>query len=109
MDAEQIRQLEPQLADYLERFADCFARRDTLAHFPVYVRGQLSELPRKSVEPMALAAGVVVRTLQEFLTHLTWEEDRMRQRVASIVAQEHADEESLGIIDETGWVKKGDQ
>lgn len=109
MDAEQIRRLEPQLADYLDGFEDCFARRDTRAHFPVYVRGQLSELPRKSVEPMALAAGASVRTLQEFLTHLTWDEDRMRNRVASIVAQEHADEESIGLIDETGWVKKGDQ
>jgi SRSO17 transposase len=109
MDADQIRELEPQLAEYLERFADCFARRDTRAHFPVYVRGQLSELPRKSVEPIALAAGTPVRTLQEFLTQLTWDEERMRARVASIVAAEHADEESLGIIDETGWVKKGDQ
>lgn len=109
MDAAQIRELEPQLADYLERFADCFRRRDTRAHFPVYVRGQLSELPRKSVEPMALAAGTPVRTLQEFLTQLTWDEERMRERVASIVAAEHADEESLGIIDETGWVKKGEQ
>ena len=55
MDAEQIRRLEPQLADYLDCFEDCFARRDTQGHFPVYVRGQLSELPRKSVEPTALA------------------------------------------------------
>ncbi len=109
MDANVIRRLEPQLAEHLERFADCFARRDTRAHLPVYVRGQLSELPRKSVEPMALAAGTAVRTLQEFLTQLTWDEDRMRQRVASIVVQEHADPESIGIIDETGWVKKGDQ
>jgi SRSO17 transposase len=109
MDAEQIRRLEPQLVDFLEGFADCFARRDTRAHFPVYVRGQLSELPRKSVEPMALAAGTSVRTLQEFLTHLTWDEDRMRQRVASVVALEHADDASIGIIDETGWVKKGEQ
>ena len=44
MDAEQIRQLEPQLAAFLDRFGDCFTRRDTRAHFPVYVRGQLSEL-----------------------------------------------------------------
>jgi SRSO17 transposase len=109
MDAEQIRRLEPQLAEFLDRFEDCFARRDTRAHFPVYVRGQLSELPRKSVEPMALAAGTSVRTLQEFLTHLSWDEDRMRCRVASIVAEEHADGESIGVIDETGWVKKGDQ
>jgi SRSO17 transposase len=109
MDAEQIRRLEPQLADYLERFKDCFARCDTRAHFPVYVRGQLSELPRKSVEPIALAAGTSVRTLQEFLTHLSWDEDRMRSRVASIVAEEHAHDESIGVIDETGWVKKGDR
>jgi SRSO17 transposase len=109
MDAEQIRRLEPQLAEFLDRFEDCFARRDTRAHFPVYVRGQLSELPRKSVEPMALAAGTSVRTLQEFLTHLSWDEDRMRGRVASIVAEEHARDESIGVIDETGWVKKGDQ
>jgi SRSO17 transposase len=109
MDAEQIRRLEPELAAYLERFADCFARRDTRDHLPVYVRGQLSELPRKSVEPMALAADVPVRTLQEFLTHSSWKEDCMRGRVASIVAQEHADEESIGLIDETGWVKKGEQ
>lgn len=109
MDAEQIRGLEPQLADYLEGFGICFARKDTRAHFPVYVRGQLSELPRKSVEPMALAAGTPVRTLQEFLTHLSWDEDRMRQRLASIVAEEHAAADSIGIIDETGWVKKGDQ
>jgi SRSO17 transposase len=109
MDAEQIRRLEPLLSEYLGRFEDCFRRRDTRGHFPVYVRGQLSELPRKSVEPMALAAGVPVRTLQEFLTHLAWDEDRLRARVAEIVVQEHAHPESIGIIDETGWVKKGDR
>jgi SRSO17 transposase len=109
MDAEQIRSLEPMFAAYLNRFSDCFGRRDTREHFPVYVRGQLSELPRKSVEPIALAAGVPVRTLQEFLTHLRWDEDRMRRRVAEIVAAEHAHREPIGIIDETGWVKKGDQ
>ena len=108
MDAEQIRSLEPQLADYLKRFEDCFERRDTRAHFPVYVRGQLSGLARKSVEPIALAACVPVRTLQEFLTHLSWQEDRMRSRVVEIVSQEHADDESIGVIDETGWVKKGE-
>lgn len=58
---------------------------------------------------MALGAGVAVRTWQVFLTHLKWDEDRMRQRVARIVAEEYAHEESIGIIDETGWVRKGGQ
>ena len=63
MDAQQIRQLKPMLTRYLKRFDDCFARKDTRAHLPVYVEGQLSELRRKSVEPIAKAAGVPVRTL----------------------------------------------
>lgn len=109
MDAAQIRRLEPMLFEYLARFDDCFGRRDTRAHFPVYVTGQLSDLRRKSVEPMALAAGVPVRTLQEFLTHLTWDEDRMRDRVAEIIVSEHADPNAIGIIDETSHVKKGDK
>jgi SRSO17 transposase len=109
MDAGQIRRLEPMLDEYLSRFSDCFARRDTRAHLPVYMRGQLSDLARKSVEPMALAADVPVRTLQEFLTHLTWDLDRMRDRVVQIVREEHAGPEAIGIIDETGWPKKGDK
>jgi hypothetical protein len=44
--------------EHLARFEDCFARKNTRAHLPVYIRGQLSDLQRKSVEPIALAAGV---------------------------------------------------
>ena len=56
MDAQQIRLLEPKLDDFLEHFAECFARSDTRQHLPVYVRGQLSDLPQKSVEPIATPA-----------------------------------------------------
>lgn len=78
MDADEIRQLDPLLREYLSRFDDCFLRRDTRAHFPVYVRGQLSNLERKSVEPIALEAGVPVRTLQEFLSQLQWDHPALR-------------------------------
>jgi hypothetical protein len=65
MDVDQIRRLKPALTSYLHEFDDRFARRGTRAHFPKYVEGQLSELPAKSCESMALAAGVAPRTLQE--------------------------------------------
>ena len=64
MDSNQIRQLGPKLDEFLGRFADCFSRKDTRAPLGVYVRGQLSNLPQKSVEPIALEAGVAPRTLQ---------------------------------------------
>lgn len=75
MDAGQIRSLHPQLIEYLARFADCFGRRDTREHLSVYVRGQLSNLREKSVEPIALKAGVAPRTLQEFLASYRWDEN----------------------------------
>jgi SRSO17 transposase len=107
MDADRIRQLRPALRRYLAQFNDCFADSRTRAHLPVYVRGQLSDLPRKSVEPMALAEGIAPRTLQEFLSLLDWNEPLMSARVQQIVAHDHASARSVGVIDETGCPKKG--
>jgi SRSO17 transposase len=109
MDADQFRRLETEFAAFLDRFGDCFSRKDTRAHLGVYVRGQLSDLPEKSVEPIALEAGVAPRTLQEFLSQLKWDEDRMRDRLQQDVAAEHAGPHTIGIIDETSDVKKGDK
>ena len=109
MDADQIRRLKPELTSYLHEFDDCFSRRDTRAHFPTYVEGQLSELPAKSCEPMALAAGVAPRTLQEFLSQHRWNEDLMRDRLQELIVRDHAGPHSIGVIDETSDVKKGDK
>lgn len=109
MDAREFRRLEAEFAAYLDRFGDCFGRKDTRAHLGVYVRGQLSDLPEKSVEPMAMEADVAPRTLQEFLSQHKWDEDLMRDRLQQIVAAEHAGRHTIGIIDETSDVKKGDK
>ncbi len=109
MDAEQIRSLKPMLTRYLNGFDDCFARSDTRTHLPVYIKGQLSDLPAKSCEPIALAANVPPRTLQEFLSQHKWDEQRMRDRVQRLVASEHARANSIGILDETSDAKKGDK
>ena len=107
MDVAQIRALKPRLDRYLARFADCFARCDTREHLAAYVRGQLSDLAQKSVEPLALAAGIPPRTLQEFLARYRWDEDAVRQRLHHIVARGHACPHSIGLIDETSDPKKG--
>jgi SRSO17 transposase len=107
MEASTLADLKLELDAFVGRFADCFARRDTRAHLTTYVSGQLSNVPRKNVESMALAAGVPVRTLQEFLSQHRWNEDLVRQRLHEIVRDEHAHEHSIGIIDETSDDKKG--
>lgn len=109
MDVPQIRKLKPKLKQFLKRFDDCFPRKDTRAHLPVYVSGQLSDIPEKSVEPIALSAGVPVRTLQEFLSQHVWDHDQARDRLQSIVRDEHAGPHPVAVFDESSDVKKGDK
>src|SRR5690349_17689453 len=73
MTEQQLRALGPALADFLDQFLFCCGYTQTFAHFGTYVRGLLSDLPRKSVEPIALQAGAPVRTLQEFLKDHDWD------------------------------------
>ena len=107
MDADTLKSFLPELRRFTARFQDCFSDRRSRDHLPVYLRGQLSDLDRKSIEPMALAAGVAPRTLQEFVSSLSWDHERMRDRLQQIVAAEHAGPASVGLIDETSFVKKG--
>lgn len=109
MTTEQIESLGPALAEYLAEFADCFSRREPRGKLEVYVRGQLSELPRKSVEPIALAADLKPRTLQEFLASDEWREDGVRTHIARLLVRDHADDQAIGVIDESGHPKKGDE
>jgi SRSO17 transposase len=109
MDADQIRKLKPKLLRYLSRFDDCFSRRNSREHFSTYIEGQLSDLQEKSCEPIAVAAGVPPRDLQEFLGAYKWNEDRARDRLQRMVACEDAGPNAVGIIDETSDVKQGNK
>lgn len=107
MDAGQVAGLGASLRRFLFEFTDCFGRSEPREHLRTYIRGQLSDLPRKSVEPMALQAGVPPRTLQRFLESIQWEERRLRDKQQRLVAREHADAQAIGVIDESGNPKKG--
>src|ERR1700722_6553936 len=117
MTGEQIVALGPAFASFLKAFRSCFVSRLTFKHFDTYCRGLLSDLSRKSVEPIALAMGGAVRTLQEFLTGHRWDQDRMRDEAQRRVVREHLPAPGhkavdavgvVGVVDETSVAKKGD-
>lgn len=107
MTVNQIFALRPALSEYLDEFADCFLSPDTRWHLKEYVCGQLSDLQRKSVQPIARLMEVPPRTLQEFLSLSEWDHDRLRDTVQQIVIRDHGDEQAIGIVDESGYPKKG--
>ncbi len=112
MTPEQLLVLGTAFAAYLRIFEDCIAYRPTAEHLHSYCRGLLSDLARKSIEPIALACGTAVRTLQEFLRDHVWNHfgmrDRLQQRLAQHEALNAADDlGNIGVIDETSVPKKG--
>src|SRR5262249_16904537 len=106
--------LGPALADFLDRFLFCCADTRTFAHLHTYCRGLLSDLPRKSAEPIALAAGTPVRTFQEFLKDHLWDHNQvtalLRRHAAAVLSE--LPDDGLGVVlvvDETATPKKGDK
>lgn len=109
MDADTILRIRPALTRYLRQFDDCFGRCTARQHLGTYVQGQLGPLLRKSIEPMADAAGIPPRNLQQLLSLYQWDESAMRDRLQQLVAAGHAHPHSIGILDETSFAKKGDK
>src|ERR1051326_9050636 len=97
MTEQQIEDLGPALADFLDQFLFCCGYTQTFAHLGVYCRGLLSNLERKTAEPIALAAGIPVRTLQEFFRDHAWDHRRLTDLLAAHVADALA-----GLADEGG-------
>jgi SRSO17 transposase len=81
----------------------------TRRYLDIYVEGQLGPLERKSIEPIADAAGEPPRNLQQFLSLFRWDQAEVRDRLQRRIAQTQADSNSVGVVDETTYVKKGDK
>lgn len=109
MDAQAILRIKPELTRFLHQFDDCFGRVSSRRYLDLYVEGQLSDLERKSIEPMADACGEPPRNLQQFLSLFRWDEQHLRDRLQQYVGRHHPDPGGVGVIDETSFVKKGDK
>jgi SRSO17 transposase len=112
MTPAQIEALGPAFADYLQQFLFCCGYTQTFDLFGLYCHGLLSDLKRKTCEPLALYAGVAVRTVQEFLKDHVWSfvqvRDLLQEHVAGTLLDLPGDDlGTVGIVDETGTVKKG--
>jgi SRSO17 transposase len=109
MTYEQVESLGPALSVFLQDFRRCFKRRETFEHLHEYVSGLMTDLDRKSIEPIALGSGVAPRTLQEFLSHLSWDQERAEATLQRRVADRPVQGLRIGVIDGSGYPKRGDK
>ena len=105
--------LAPFAADFEAfhaRFADLFARAEPREQAVKYVRGLLGGAERRNGWQLAEAAGdAVPDRMQRLLNRADWSAVAARDRLLAFGRERFGDEEGVGILDETGFLKKGDK
>src|SRR4028118_617070 len=100
------RELDALAARIAPRFSRAEPRRRALA----YLRGLLAPLERKNGWQLAEAAGDPTPDgVQDFLSRMRWDADAVRDDLRAYVVEHLGDPDAVLVLDETGFLKKGDR
>jgi SRSO17 transposase len=101
--------LAHELVTYHAHFAPLFQRAEQRKWALAYLHGQLLELDRKSIEPMALALeGGDVQGMQQFISVGPWDDERVLEKHQQLVAETLGDAETgVLILDGCDFPKQG--
>jgi SRSO17 transposase len=109
--ARDLEAMAEELVTYHGQFQDLFQRREQREWSAFYLRGQLADLKRKTVEPMVLALHgpdlATVRAGQQFLGAGAWEDAPILARHQRLVGKSLGEPEGVVIFDGSGFPKQG--
>jgi SRSO17 transposase len=95
-------------AEIERRIGPLFARTDLRSHALSYLSGLLSPAERKNSWQLAEICGEAnPYGFQHLLGRADWDADALRDRLRSYVTDYLATPNAVGVIDETGFLKKG--
>jgi SRSO17 transposase len=107
-----MKRIAEELTSYHAQYADLYRRREQREWAEFYLRGQLSDLERKTVEPMVLAMRgsdqAAVRAVQQFLGEGAWDDEAILEHREKLVAEDLGQPDGVIIVDGSGFPKKGD-
>jgi SRSO17 transposase len=100
-----------ELISFHQEFEPFFHRREQADWSWFYLCAQLSELERKTIEPMVLslldANPHAVRDLQRFLSESSWDCRPMMIHLQALVAKWLGEGDGIAIVDGSGFPKQG--
>jgi len=100
-----------ELIDYHHQFEQFFRRREQSDWSWFYLCAQLSNLERKTIEPMILflmgAIPNAIRDLQRFMSQSTWDGKPLILHLQSLVAKWLGEHDAVVIVDGSGFPKQG--
>ena len=108
--ASEIEGWAASLEQVSDRIAPRFARAEPRRRALAYLRGLLAPVERKNGWQLAEAAGDATPDgVQEFLSRVQWDADAVRDDLQAYVHEHLADPSAVLVLDETGFLKKGDK
>jgi SRSO17 transposase len=108
--ANEAHRWGDQLDDLLARIAPCFGRIEPRRRARSYLQGLLAPLERKNGWHLAEAAGDASPDgVQDFLARMQWDADAVRDDLRAYVVEHLGDPDAVLVLDETGFLKKGDK
>ena len=110
VDRKMVRSWTEELEAVDERLSVHFARSEVRERAQDYLRGLLSETERKNSWQLAEVAGnATPYGIQHLLGRANWDAEAVRDELREYVGEHLCGEESVLIVDETGFIKKGDK
>lgn len=92
------------------RFAHLFKRSEPRQQAALYLRGLLGKAERKNCWQLAEEVGeATVDPTQRLLFHAKWDADAAQEVLQGFAVEEFGEEDGIGVLDETGFVKQGDK
>ena len=108
MTAEELGEWGAGFLRFCARFADVFGRKEPRAQATKYLRGLMSSVPRKNSWQVAEAVGDrIPDATQRLLYRSKWSADAARDRLRQFVVEVFGEEDAIGVVDESGFIKKG--
>lgn len=107
--AETVSNLGALLEEYFDRYYNCFSRSEQRVNGQYYIKGLLSDLERKSIEPIALryANPSAVRGMQHFTQGGIWDDQRMLTTYQSDLSAKISEPAGMITADGCDFPKKG--
>lgn len=107
VSAATVRGCRDRLAKFLERYLPLFYREEQRELAKVVVQGKLSNLQRKTAEPIAYAADRERKPVQHFVGGGKWDDEAVMTELRWHVSAEIGAPHGIFIVDGSGFAKKG--
>lgn len=99
-----------QFQEVCEQIGPCFSRSETRTRARAYLQGLLSPIERKNGWQLAEEAGErTPYAMQYLLDRAVWDAEELRDVVREYVEEAIGDADGKLVIDETGFLKKGNK